>query len=193
MFRSAPLLALASLLLGACSSSDAPLDSGMESEEQLVGGWDGASTSGTSVLLLREGLAGTLSATHLVAADREYQISFSVSGEMAEDDESVLLALSCAEVRMRPLAAEVPSDEPEDSVPSSTDDETEEEPTVDEPVWDALDCSGWGLELECGTAGDCGGNDCNLFCDVTYFGDAFATAAIELASVEDELDHWQRV
>ncbi len=193
MFRSAPLLALASLLLGACSSPNGPIDSGIESEERLIGGWDGASTSGTSVLLLREGLAGTLSATHLHADDWEYQISFSVAGEMAEDNESVLLALSCAEVRMRPVTAEGDAPAPlPDPIPSTTD-EVPEEPPSTEVVWDAQDCSGWGLELECGVAGECGRNDCNLFCDVTYFGDAFATAAIELASIEDELDHWQRV
>lgn len=195
MVRFATRLVCASLLLGACSSSGGPsgLDEEEIIEERLVGGWDGASTTGTSVLLLREGLSGTLSATHLYATDHEYQLAFSVNGELAEDnDEMVVLNLSCAEARVRPLVAEDEGDDDTAPVPSSTDEEAvDESPEPD--AWDALDCAGWGLQLECGIAGECGSADCNLFCDIVYFGDAFATASIELASIEDELDHWQRV
>ena len=193
MDRLASRLLIASLLLGACSSAGGPIedvDGELAMEERLVGGWDGASTTGTSVLLIREGLSGTLSTTHLTSDDEEYELSFSIAGEVDEDDpELVVLSLSCAEARMRRLAVE---DETPDPLPSSTDDPTDGEMATEEDAWSALDCAGWGLQLECGLAGMCEA-DCNLFCDVTYFGDAFATAAIELASVEDELDHWQRV
>lgn len=192
MKRIAARIVCASLLLGACSSTGGTVGDGEEQiEERLVGGWDGASTTGTSALLLREGLSGTLSAVHLFAADREYQVNFSVTGGMAEDDESVLLDLSCAEGRARSLTAET-DEEDDDAIPSATDEDPSEESETDEDGWDSLDCAGWALQLECGIAGECD-TDCNLFCDVSYFGDAFATAAIELSSVEDELDHWQRV
>ena len=194
MDRLALPLLFASLLLGACSTASGPLedmDGELAMEERLVGGWDGASTSGTSVLLIREGLSGTLSTTHLTSDDEAYELSFSIAGEIDEDDpELVVFSLSCAEARMRRLAAEDPgTTEP---LPSATDDPTGGEMASDDERWSALDCAGWGLQLECGLAGMCEA-DCNMFCDVTYFGDAFATAAIELASVEDELDHWQRV
>lgn len=195
MDRLASRLVFASLLLGACSSSSGPLEDGdteLAMEERLVGGWDGASTSGTSVLLLREGLAGTLSTTHLYGEESEYQLSFSISGDLDEDDaELVVLNLACDEARVRPLLAIEPENEEPD--PSPSDASGDEELPVEPDAWDALDCAGWGLQLECSLAGECGRADCNLFCDVVYFGDAFATAAIELATVEDELDHWQRV
>ena len=195
MDRLASRLLFASLLLGACSSASGPIegtDGELAMEERLVGGWDGASTSGTSVLLIREGLSGTLSTTHLTSDDEAYELSFSIAGEVDEEDpELVVLTLACAEARMRPLAVEAPIETP-DPLPSSTDETTGGETELPEERWDALDCAGWELQLECGLAGECDAG-CNLFCDVTYFGDAFATAAIELASVEDELDHWQRV
>lgn len=193
MKRIAARIVCASLLLGGCSSSGGLVVDDEQIEERLVGGWDGASTTGTSVLLLREGLSGTLSAVHLVAEDREYQVNFSLAGAMAEDSESVLLDLSCAEGRVRSLTLEEDDkEEDEDTVPSSTDQDAESEPEIETDGWDSLDCAGWALQLECGIAGECE-TDCNLFCDVAYFGDAFATAAIELSSIEDELDHWQRV
>ncbi len=195
MDRLASRLVFASLLLGACSSSGGgPVeDAELVMEERLVGGWDGASTTGTSVLLIREGLTGTLSATHLTSDEEEYELSFSVNGEVSEDDdEIVVFNLSCDEARARPIAAADALDEnPDDS--SGAGDGTAEAPAVETREWDGLDCAGWGLQLECGVAGECGSGDCNLFCDIVYFGDAFATASIELASIEDELDHWQRV
>ncbi len=194
MKRIAARIVCASLLLGGCSSSGGLVVDEAQTEERLIGGWDGASTTGTSVLLLREGLSGTLSAAHLFATDHEYQITFSVTGEMAEDNESVLLDLSCAEGRIRSLTAEPEQEEDgEDTIPSATDEAPAQEPETAGDGWDALDCAGWSLQLECGIAGECGSADCNLFCDISYFGDAFATASIELASIEDELDHWQRV
>lgn len=188
-------LVIASLLLGACSSSGGGSveDAELVMEERLVGGWDGASTTGTSVLLIREGLTGTLSTTHLTSDEEEYELSFSVSGEVSEDDEElVVFNLSCDEARARPLAALDAVDE-DPSAPAHTDDGTAAAPAIEEPEWDGLDCAGWGLQLECSVAGECGSAGCNLFCDIVYFGDAFATASIELASIEDELDHWQRV
>lgn len=194
MKRIAARIVCASLLLGGCSSAGGLVVDDEQIEERLIGGWDGASTTGTSVLLLREGLSGTLSAVHLVAEDREYQVNFSLAGAMAEDSESVLLDLSCAEGRVRSLTLEADKEdeEDEDAIPSTTDEEPEEEAEAETDGWDSLDCAGWALQLECGIAGECD-TDCNLFCDVSYFGDAFATAAIELSSIEDELDHWQRV
>ncbi len=193
MKRIAARIVCASLLLGGCSSSGGLVVDEEQIEERLVGGWDGASTTGTSVLLLREGLSGTLSAVHLLADDREYQVNFSLAGNMAEDAESVLLDLSCTEGRVRSLTALEDREDEEDTIPSATDEEPTEEEGIDPDGWDTLDCAGWALQLECGIAGECDNADCNLFCDVAYFGDAFATAAIELSSIEDELDHWQRV
>ncbi|MBV1857309.1 MAG: hypothetical protein KUG77_02780 [Nannocystaceae bacterium] len=192
MKRIAARIVCASLLLGGCSSSGGPIGDEEQIAERLIGGWDGASTTGTSVLLLREGLSGTLSAAHLFGTDREFQVNFSVTGSMAEDDKSVLLDLACAEGRVRSLTAE-PDDEDDTTIPSATDEEPSEDSETDPDGWDSLDCAGWALQLECGIAGECDTADCNLFCDVSYFGDAFATATIELSSIEDELDHWQRV
>lgn len=195
MKRIAARIVCVSLLLGGCSSAGGLVVDEEQIEERLIGGWDGASTTGTSVLLLREGLSGTLSAVHLVAEDREYQVNFSLAGTIAEDGESVLLDLSCAEGRIRSLPVETEKEDDAQgpgTVPSSTDEEPEEDSEVQADGWDSLDCAGWALQLECGTAGECE-TDCNLFCDVSYFGDAFATAAIELSSIEDELDHWKRV
>ncbi|MCR9165775.1 MAG: hypothetical protein ACE37F_07835 [Nannocystaceae bacterium] len=195
MNRLASRLVFASLLLGACSSSGGgPVeDAELVMEERLVGGWDGASTTKTSVLLIREGLTGTLSTTRLTSDEEEYELSFSVSGEVSEDDdEIVVFNLACDEARARPLAApDAPDEDPMGS--ADTDDTAAEAPAVETRDWDGLDCAGWELQLECGVAGECGSADCNLFCDIVYFGDAFATASIELASIEDELDHWQRV
>lgn len=197
MKRIAARIVCASLLLGGCSSSGGLVADEEQIEERLIGGWDGASTTGVSVLLLREGLSGTLSAVHLLATDREYQVNFSLAGTMAEDAQSVLLDLSCTEGRVRSLTADTgrtdEEEEEEDTIPSTTDEEPDEETEADTDGWDSLDCAGWALQLECGIAGECDTADCNLFCDVSYFGDAFATASIELSSIEDELDHWQRV
>lgn len=193
MKRIAARIVCASLLLGGCSSSGGLVEDEEQIEERLVGGWDGASTTGTSVLLLREGLSGTLSAVHLIAEEREYQVNFSLAGSMAEDAESVLLDLSCADGRVRSLTVEEDREDDEDTIPSATDEDPSQEAEGDPDGWDTLDCAGWALQLECGIAGECDTADCNLFCDVAYFGDAFATAAIELSSIEDELDHWQRV
>jgi hypothetical protein len=194
MDRLASRLVFASLLLGACSSSGGGPgeDPELVMEERLVGGWDGASTTGTSVLLIREGLTGTLSTTHLTSDEEEYELSFSVNGEVSEEDEEIVVFnLSCDEARARPIAApDAPGD---DSTAPTGDDATASDARAEPQDWDGLDCAGWGLQLECGVAGECGSADCNLFCDIVYFGDAFATASIELESIEDELDHWQRV
>jgi len=189
-------LAFASLLLGACSSSGAPLEQemGLDMEARLIGGWDGASTTGTSVLLLREGLIGSLSATQLRSTERDLRLDFAVSGSISElDEELVLLDLSCAEVRARPHDDSVEGTQEPAPIPSSTDDPTGGQMPPEPAAWEALDCAGWNLQLQCSTAGACGTADCDLFCDIVYFGDSFATASIELAAVEDELDHWERV
>ena len=171
MNRLASRLVFASLLLGACSSSGGgPVeDAELVMEERLVGGWDGASTTGTSVLLIREGLTGTLSTTHLTSDEEEFELSFSINGEVSEDDdEIVVFNLSCDEARARPIAAPDAGDENPDS--SDADDGTAEAPAIEPREWDGLDCAGWGLQLECGVAGECGSADCNLFCDIFIFG-----------------------
>lgn len=164
-----------------------------------VGGWDGAATEGSSVLLIRDGLTGTLSAAHLMGEELEYQITYDVEGDQAEDPDSILFALACAEVEMRNLTARP------DPTADPTEDPAEPDPTADangepadgteppEASWAALDCAGWELELRCGLAGECGVGDCNMLCDVVYFGDAYASAQVPLVIVEDEFDHWQRV
>ena len=167
-----------------------------------VGGWDGAATEGSSVLLIRDGLTGTLSAAHLMGEELEYQITYDVEGDPADDPDSILFSLACAEVEMRSLTAQ-PEPDP-DADP--TTDPTGPDPTADangepadgtgpapEASWAALDCAGWELELRCGLAGECGVGDCNMLCDVVYFGDAYASAQVPLVVVEDEFDHWQRV
>lgn len=180
-------VALAPVLgaLFACAPSGSAPEEAPEQDRMAayVGGWDGAATQGSSVLLLREGLTGTLSAARLVGAEFEYQVTYEVEGEPDETSSDVMLGLGCAEIRMRPIAAETP-DEP-DPDPSS-------EPAA-EDTWASLDCAGWELDLQCGLAGECGVGDCNMLCDVVFFGDAYATATVTLSVVEDEFDHWQRV
>jgi hypothetical protein len=144
-----------------------------EIENRFVGGWDGSQTRGTTVLLLREGLSGTLSAASLAGVHDEYRIAYDVSGMLDDETQDVTLELGCNEVSARPMATEGM--------------------VVDENAWGALDCAGWELALACGLAGDCEGGDCNMICDVTHFGDAYATSEIPLTMIEDELDFWERV
>lgn len=151
----------------------------------FVGGWDGAATQGSSVLLLREGLTGTLSAANLKGDEFEYHITYNVEGEADEVTDDVVLGLGCAEIRVRPVLA--PADVPEDD--SASDDSQ----VPGDDGWSSMDCAGWELDLQCGLAGECGVGDCNMLCDVVFFGDAYATAAVTLTVVEDEFDHWQRV
>jgi len=170
-----------------------------------VGGWDGAATEGSSVLLIREGLTGTLSAAHLMGEELEYQITYDLEGDPTEDPDSILFSLACAEVEMRSLTAQPdpnadPNADPNDPTadPDPNDSTANGEPAdatdpAAEASWAALDCAGWELELRCGLAGECGVGDCNMLCDVVYFGDAYASAKVPLTVVEDEFDHWQRV
>lgn len=144
-----------------------------EIENRFVGGWDGSQTRGTTVLLLREGLSGTLAAASLAGVKDEYRITYDVSGTLDEETHDVTLELGCSEVSSRPMPVEGA--------------------ITDEAAWGALDCAGWELALECGLAGDCNGGDCNMICDVIHFGDAYATALIPLSTIEDELDFWERV
>ena len=176
MIRSRLPCPVALSLLIACAGG---VDEGTEDpevvENRYVGGWDGSQTSGTTVLLLREGLSGTLSAASLGGQDEEYRVAFDIAGELDPETQDVTLDLTCNEVSARPM------------MPAH--DRTMEE----EPMWGALDCAGWELALECGLAGDCDGGDCNMICDITHFGDAYATAQLNLTAVEDELDFWERV
>lgn len=201
MMRTRSLLLALPALCGAlaCASADSDDSQPEPTDDRMgafVGGWDGATTQGSSVLLIREGLTGTLSGATLIGPEFEYQITYGVEGEGAEDsDEEILLGLACAEIRTRPVVAsndraDVDAD-PE--LPSHEDAGKDEDTDAPAPGWTSLDCAGWELELRCGLAGDCGVGDCNMLCDVAYFGDAYATAAVALMAVEDEFDHWQRV
>jgi len=181
-------IALAPALCGllACATNSGPsTDTADERMSAYVGGWDGDATRGSSVLLLRDGLIGTLSAANLVGEDVEYQVSFDVNGDAVEDSvDDVLLSLSCSEVLTRPMLAAADTDAADDQEPAEA---------PEEPQWSSVDCAGWEIELQCGLAGECAGGDCNMVCDIVYFGDAFATATVTLSGVEDEFDHWQRV
>jgi hypothetical protein len=160
------------MLLGCTSGIEEASDDPEMIENRFVGGWDGSQTRGPTVLLLREGLSGTLSAASLGGIDEEYRIAYDVSGMIDEQTQDVTLELGCAEVSERPMP--IDGEMPEET-------------------WGALDCAGWELSLACGLAGDCEGGDCNMICDVTHFGDAYATAEIPLTTIEDELDFWERV
>jgi hypothetical protein len=144
---------------------------------------------GAAVLLLREGLVGTLSGAAIESRDRVYQVVFEVGGEV--DKDMLVLALNCAEARQRWLdpdqAPDAAPDASETPIGAGSDESFEDSP------WMSLDCAGWDLELTCGLAGDCATGDCNMVCDITYFGDAYAHSEIVLADVEDEFDYWQRV
>lgn len=167
------LSALASLI--ACAGNVGEGEGDPEAvENRFVGGWDGSQTDGNTVLLLREGLGGTLSAASLEGVRDEYRIAYEVSGMVDEQTEDVTLELGCSELSARPM----PMDEAT---------------AMEEDNWGALDCAGWELALECGLAGDCEGGDCNMICDVIHFGDAYATAEIPLTTIEDALDFWERV
>lgn len=188
MKRTTILLICASLSLSACAAdSGSPMEvMPLEAGAEFVGGWDGAQTEGTSVLLLRDGLTGTLSAARLIGQEEEFEISYEVEGSMSDDEGSLVLALSCAEARTRPLGAELEPTDPLDPMASGDTDAAA-------PSWSSLDCAGWELDLECGLAGDCQVGDCNMVCDVVYFGDAYATASVPLSTIEDEFDYWRRV
>ncbi len=174
-------------LLACASNGSAPIEPESDRMGAYVGGWDGAATQGSSVLLLREGLTGTLSAANLHGEEYEYQITYNVEGEADDGTDDVVLGLGCAEIRVRPVLAPASDDTGE-----PPEDEDEPEPSLDDG-WSSLDCAGWELDLQCGLAGECGVGDCNMLCDVVFFGDAYATASVTLTVVEDEFDHWQRV
>ena len=160
----------------------------------FVGGWDGAATEGSSVLLLREGLTGTLSAANLKGDEFEYHITYNVEGEADEMSDDVVLGLGCAEIRVRPVLAPASAGGTGDGSDVPQDDTAENDsPGLGDDGWSSMDCAGWELDLRCGLAGECGVGDCNMLCDVVFFGDAYATAAVTLTAVEDEFDHWQRV
>ena len=163
-----------SLLFGCAGGVDEGSEDPEVVENRYVGGWDGSQTSGATVLLLREGLSGTLSAASLGGHTDEYRVAYDIAGELDPDSQDVTLTLTCSEVSSRPMMPE-------------------HDRVMTEPMWGALDCAGWELGLECGLAGDCDGGDCNMICDVTHFGDAYATAQLNLTAVEDELDFWERV
>jgi hypothetical protein len=169
-----PVASALVLLLGCANGVEEGSSDPDAIENRFVGGWDGSQTSGTTVMLLREGLSGTLSAASLGGISDEYRIAYDVSGTLDEQTQDVTLELGCSEVSSRPMP-------------------TDEADMMADESWGALDCAGWELALACGLAGDCEGGDCNMICDVIHFGDAYATAEIPLTSIEDELDFWERV
>lgn len=151
-------------------------------DEEFIGGWDAEGSGGSAILLIREGLIGTLNVTSLSGRERQFHVVFDVQGQVEE--ESLMLGLNCAEARERSMLV---NDDDATDEPSTAADEDESDD------WVALDCSGWDLELQCSIAGECNTGDCNMVCDVVYFGDAYAHSEIELGSVEDAFDYWQRV
>jgi hypothetical protein len=162
--------------LTACGGGPVTTVDRQAAETEYIGGWDASKTTGTSVLLLREGLTGRLSSASLQSDEAEYQLSFDVNGELMEDIDALNLELSCAEVRTRVTVRE-----------------TEDDHVVEPPAWTGLDCAGWELALHCSLAGTCGSGGCNMICDIVHFGDAYAHAQVPLHEVEDQFDFWERV
>lgn len=150
---------------------------GSEPVVNYVGGWDGADTRGSSVLVLRDDLRGTLTSSMFGDAVHDYRVSYEVMGEI--DSANMLqMRLACVEAGR----AEVIDD------PSAGDDLSPEQ------EWAGIDCSGWELGLACTLAGDCdSGGGCNMICDIVDFGDAYALSGLTLESVEDQFDMWHRV
>lgn len=146
------------------------------SEAFFVGGWDGAQTRGTSVLLLREGLSGTLSGAVIGDDHEEIMLTYAAEGvvEYADVGMILVLELGCEEAFTRSL---VRDGNPDEDIADA---------------WTPLDCGDWDLQLQCSLAGSCEGTRCNLVCDVSYFGDGYARAGIPLADIEDEFDYWRR-
>jgi len=183
------------LCVAACGPGTGPAPDDRSVEDDYIGGWDAEGSDGAAILLLREGLVGTLNITSLQGREQRFRLIFDVQGQT--EDEGLMLSLNCSEAR----AKELTSDEPDDTAPDAGSETTgegdpaardgEADPTDDE--WTALDCSGWDLELSCGLAGECNSGDCNMVCDVVFFGDAYAVSEVELGRVEDAFDYWQRV
>lgn len=188
-----PAFALCGLFACAANSDSAPVPED-DRVGAFVGGWDGEATEGQSVLLIRDGLTGTLSAAHLIGEALEYRVTYDIDGEADQITDDIVLGLGCAEVTVRPradLSSAEPSDD--DNADGGSDGADADADADAEQAWSSLDCAGWELDLQCGLAGNCEVGDCNMLCDVVYFGDAYATASVALTVVEDEFDHWQRV
>jgi hypothetical protein len=155
-------------------------------EGEFVGGWD-AGGGATGILLMRDGLVGTLSGASLIGRERQYQIVFDVAGTV-DPDGMLVLELGCAEGRERSLTYDPSSSTDDADAPARADgDDTGED------GWAHMDCTGWDLVLECGLTQHCGRGDCSMVCDVMFFGDAYARGHLSLGDVEEELDYWQRV
>jgi hypothetical protein len=174
------------------STSVEPEDESLADE--FIGGWDAEGSGGAAILLLRDGLLGTLNVSSLEGREQQFHIVFDVAGDL--EDDTLTLNLNCSEARERSLgSSDEPSPEPPDVPDTDGVDEGEGDRSDDDDddEWSAVDCSGWDLALSCDLAGECGTSDCNMVCDVVYFGDAYAHSQIELGSVEDAFDYWQRV
>jgi hypothetical protein len=195
MKRIAILFGSCLLCVAACGPGTGPAPDERSVEDDYIGGWDAEGSDGAAILLLREGLIGTLNITSLQGREQRFRLIFDVQGET--EDEALMISLNCSEARAQDLTA----DEPEDTEPDAGSETTGEgdpasrdgdaDPADD--GWAALDCSGWDLELSCSLAGECNSGDCNMVCDVVFFGDAYAVSEIELGRVEDAFDYWQRV
>lgn len=155
------------LVVTACGSQSA---SSGRAARRFIGGWDGPNDESTAVMLLRDDLEGTIHDMKLAGGPLAYAFTYDVEGVLGGDGRSIDLALVCAQA----ATAE----------PAERDDPS---------AWAAVDCAGWELELACELVGDCESNGCNLICDVSYFGDGYATMAMPLATIEDHFASWQRV
>ncbi len=161
------IVAALTLACAACGSQGSPPGN---DARRFSGGWDGPNDASTAVLLLRDDLEGTLHDLKLAGGRLAYSFAYDVEGVLGGDGRSIDLSLVCAQAA------------------------TAEPAVRDDPsAWSAVDCAGWELELACELVGDCEANGCNLICDVTYFGDGYATMAIPLSRVEDHFSTWQRV
>ncbi|TPV97314.1 MAG: hypothetical protein B7733_00255 [Myxococcales bacterium FL481] len=172
-----PAMILCSLLGAVACGSASDSTQGSESELSYAGGWDGADTRGSSVLLLRDDLRGTLTASIFGDAVYDYRMSYDVNGEIDEDN-MLVMKLACMDGAQ---AETVVDPTPDDGISPEQD-------------WVGIDCSGWELELACSLAGDCeSGGGCNMICDIVGFGDAFAYGGLPLEEVENQFDMWKRV
>ncbi|MEE9386025.1 MAG: hypothetical protein V3V08_21655 [Nannocystaceae bacterium] len=182
------LTALALGLLQACRPTTSLQQSEGASTMRFIGGWDGTQTRGNSVLLLREDYRGTVSSSIFGYAEKDYRLAYEVAGEVSEDGEFLSLELLCTEANMVTLSSAEAAEADEGATGGVN------EGAGPMSQWNPIDCTGWALSLLCTLAGDCeSGGGCNMVCDITQFGEAYALSGAQLKDVEAEFDFWERV